>query len=122
MNFKKYFLYIEYDQIRRDQISHFLLRLAFCRTQEDRRWFVEQETRLYRIRIKATIAVFKNDDLSVDIIHEYLSLIYGGDESMQKVSEAEIAEFKKDPNVGYYFESESERFFKVTLNSYSSES
>ncbi|EJU04562.1 DNA primase large subunit [Dacryopinax primogenitus] len=35
---------------RKDQISHFVLRLAFCRSEELRRRFVKAETTLFRIR------------------------------------------------------------------------
>jgi DNA primase large subunit len=32
---------------RNDNISHFLCRLAYCRNEELRRWFLTQETRLF---------------------------------------------------------------------------
>ena len=35
---------------RRDSLSHFLLRLASCRNEEHRRWFVDNELQLFRCR------------------------------------------------------------------------
>lgn len=39
----------------KDHVSHFVLRLAFCRTEDLRRRFVKAETTLFRLR-------FENDD------------------------------------------------------------
>ena len=35
---------------RRDQVSHHVLRLAFCRSEDQRRWLLDQETALFRHR------------------------------------------------------------------------
>ena len=36
------------NQQRKDQISHYALRLAYCKTDDQRRWYVTQETALFR--------------------------------------------------------------------------
>jgi len=38
---------------RRDAVSHFALRLAFCKTREAREWFVRNEQRLFMLRYDA---------------------------------------------------------------------
>ena len=40
------------DDMRKDNISHFVLRLAFCRKQEDRNWLCQQETALFKYRFE----------------------------------------------------------------------
>ncbi len=34
-----------------DNISHFICRLAYCRNEELRKWFLTQETRMFNIRM-----------------------------------------------------------------------
>lgn len=36
--------------VQKDNISHFILRLGFCNTEENRKWFLKQEVELFKFR------------------------------------------------------------------------
>ena len=51
-----------------DNVSHFICRLAYCRNEELRKWFLTQETRLFQIRLK---------EADIDQVMEYLKSSLG---------------------------------------------
>ncbi|XP_066465587.1 DNA primase large subunit [Tiliqua scincoides] len=60
----------DYDARRKDHISHFILRLAYCQSEELRRWFIQQEMDLFRYRFTQL-----NDELIKKCL-EYVNLSY----------------------------------------------
>lgn len=45
------------EDLKRDQVAHFILRLAFCRTEDLRRYFLQNELELFRYRFNKTVDV-----------------------------------------------------------------
>ncbi|GBL86206.1 DNA primase large subunit [Araneus ventricosus] len=91
----------KYEFRRRDHISHFILRLAYCRREDLRRWFITQEVDLFRLRFiietsQARNAFMKDNDLNYEPIEkderERLNnfLYLGFNHSIQKVNAAKF--------------------------------
>ncbi|KAJ8250377.1 hypothetical protein COCON_G00222990 [Conger conger] len=53
----------EQEKRRKDHISHFILRLAYCQTEDLRRWFIQQEMDLFRHRFGELASKHKTEFL-----------------------------------------------------------
>ena len=92
--------------IREDQVSHFILRIAYCKTEDTRRWFLTQECNLLKLRLEALSdeerAVFmEKNNISYDIITKnqkdaMKSKLYGLPGAMKEM-EFEKASYYKIP-------------------------
>ncbi|XP_059615795.1 DNA primase large subunit [Phlebotomus argentipes] len=56
---------------RRDYISHFLLRLAYCRSQDLRKWFMARETELFKLKFSHLSPDGVAEVLKVHNLHYY---------------------------------------------------
>lgn len=54
-----------------DTISHFICRLAYCRTEELKKWFLTQETRFFALRIK----MLENKEVKI-LLNKHLDIHY----------------------------------------------
>jgi DNA primase large subunit len=64
----------------KDVIGHFILRLAYCRTEDLRRWFLTQESNLFKVRFEA---------MGVD---EQLAFVRFNNINVEQISEEEFAQ------------------------------
>ncbi|CAL8105466.1 unnamed protein product [Calicophoron daubneyi] len=59
------------EDIRKDVISHFLLQIAYCRSEDLRRWFIQQEVDLFRYRfLRERNGSANGADIIADFLHE----------------------------------------------------
>ena len=55
--------YLSGDELRKDKISHFMLRLAYCQTKDNRDWLVDKECELFRVRFEELVHKEQKDFL-----------------------------------------------------------
>lgn len=71
------------EDLRKDLVSHFILRLAYCRTEDLRRWFLAQESALFKYRLESLPAA----SLASFIASNGLNFaVVGGDEKSARRS------------------------------------
>ncbi|KAL4235810.1 DNA primase large subunit [Mactra antiquata] len=87
-----------------DNVSHFILRLAYCKSEEARRWFRQQELDLFRFRFSLMSESLKKKFLVENNLH-YESI---SDEEKSKIQEQLAAVSNKGTGVV-----ESLEYFKV---------
>ena len=116
-NPEKHGLYIRMDseELRNDEVSHFICRLAYCRNDELKRWFVAQETRLFGYRLDFFTSKEKLDFLRSECEMEFEQLNHDH-EDWQKFKERivfNLEERHKKRRQTFLVENHAEQFIKI---------
>ncbi|XP_059838257.1 DNA primase large subunit isoform X2 [Hypanus sabinus] len=94
----------EYEMRRKDHISHFILRLAYCHSEDLRRWFIQQELDLFRFRF-GELHDKQQDFLKIN------SLQYDA------IKEEEKKRYEKELEISGQNVTECQIFYKLTSRS-----
>ncbi|GBP70610.1 DNA primase large subunit [Eumeta japonica] len=90
---------------RKDHIGHFILRLAYCRTEELRRWFIAKELELFKLR-------FYNMKMeAVDTFFKLNNLYY---ENISSEEKDKIIHFLRESTP--HHQVDNMKFYKVKFN------
>ncbi|XP_022318289.2 DNA primase large subunit-like [Crassostrea virginica] len=92
------------EEYRMDHISHFILRLAYCRSEDLKRWFLQQELDLFRFRFLKETAEGKQKFLQVNKL-DYNPI---SDEEKKEVLQSLIASAGKNSTTA-----DTVEYFKV---------
>ncbi|OUM58734.1 hypothetical protein PIROE2DRAFT_22763, partial [Piromyces sp. E2] len=65
----------KYNQRRKDYLSHFILRLAYCETEDKREWFIKQECILFYIRLYNTSIDKKEQNSFIESLNSNLKIV-----------------------------------------------
>ncbi|KAI8054248.1 eukaryotic and archaeal DNA primase, large subunit-domain-containing protein [Syncephalis plumigaleata] len=93
------------DERRKDHISHFILRLAYCRTEDLRNWFLRHECALFKHRLMAWMQ-WRSNDLSPALI-----LVINSKKEKDSMKTELMASCALIPNFNF----ESESFLEVNF-------
>ncbi|KAI8620794.1 DNA primase large subunit Spp2 [Chytriomyces sp. MP71] len=88
------------EQRRKDHLSHFILKLAFCRTEDNRAWFVNHETLLFKYRFESEYSMDREDFLR----NQQLNFV--------PITRAEFSAFERDFR-SLYVNNYDQKYFKV---------
>lgn len=113
-----------YDQRRKDHISHFLLRLAFCRSEELRNWLVRYEALLFKFRYmkeepadrEAFLSSVHLDAIPIGFEGMYQEFYPNDNNEPEKVRSSHKSRLLNDIKIVYFLESEMVKgamFYKV---------
>ncbi|NXQ29848.1 PRI2 primase, partial [Alaudala cheleensis] len=97
----------DYEARRKDHISHFILRLAYCQSEDLRRWFLQQEMDLFRYRF---------NQLTDSLMQKFLEHVHLSYEAIGEDLKNELANELSVSTPGFSLPKVKEQmFYKVGL-------
>ncbi|NXB48309.1 PRI2 primase, partial [Leucopsar rothschildi] len=97
----------DYETRRKDHISHFILRLAYCQSEDLRRWFLQQEMDLFRYRF---------NELTEGLMQKFLEHVNLSFEAIGEDLKNELANELSTSTPGFNLTKVKEQmFYKVGL-------